>query len=47
MKKEYKAYKKVGKIRNSISELLELELPRTVYASPGVINHIKKRHGME
>lgn len=47
MKREYKAYKKVGKIKISISELLELELPRTVYASPGVINHIKKRHGRQ
>ena len=47
MKREYKAYKKVGKIKISISELLELELPRTIYASPGVINHIKKRHGRQ
>lgn len=42
MKREYKAYKKVGKIKISISELLELDLPRIVYASPGVVNHIKK-----
>lgn len=47
MKREYKAYKKVGKIKISISELLELDLPRIVYASPGVINHIKKRHGKQ
>jgi hypothetical protein len=47
MKREYKAYKKVGKIKISISELLELNLPRIVYASPGVINHIKKRHGRQ
>jgi hypothetical protein len=47
MKREYKAYKKVGKIKISISELLELDLPRIVYASPGVINHIKKRHGRQ
>lgn len=47
MKKEYKAYKKVGKIKNSISESLELELPKTVYASPGVINHINKRHSRQ
>jgi len=45
MKREYKAYKKVGKIKISISELLELDLPRIVYASPGVINHIKKDMG--
>ena len=47
MRREYKAYKKVGKIKISISELLELHLPRIVYASPGVINHIKKRHGRQ
>ena len=47
MRREYKAYKKVGKIKISISELLELDLPRIVYASPGVINHIKKRHGRQ
>ena len=47
MKREYKAYKKVGKIKISISELLELDLPRIVYASPGVVNHIKKRHGKQ
>ena len=47
MKREYKAYKKVGKIKISISELFELDLPRIVYASPGVINHIKKRHGRQ
>ena len=47
MKREYKAYKKVGKIKISISELLELDLPRIVYSSPGVINHIKKRHGRQ
>lgn len=47
MKREYKAYKKVGKIKISISELLEPDLPRIVYASPGVINHIKKRHGKQ
>ena len=47
MKREYKAYKKVGKIKSSISDLLELDLPKMVYASPGVINHIKKRHGRQ
>lgn len=47
MKREYKAYKKVGKIKISISELLELDLSRNVYASPGVISHIKKRHGRQ
>lgn len=47
MRREYKAYKKVGKIKISVSELLEPKLPRIVYASPGVINHIRKRHGRQ
>ncbi|AWK51309.1 hypothetical protein DIC82_09845 [Clostridium beijerinckii] len=47
MKREYKAYKKVGKIKGSISKLLEFDLPKNVYASPSVINHIKKRHGRQ
>ena len=42
MRRDYKAYKKVGKIKESISENLELSIPKAVYASPGVINHIKK-----
>ncbi|WP_294156442.1 hypothetical protein [uncultured Clostridium sp.] len=47
MRKDYKAYKKVGKIKESLSEYLELSIPKIVYASPGVINHIKKRHGKQ
>ncbi len=47
MRKEYKAYKKVGKLKKSIGELLKLDFPEFVYASPGVIKHIKKRHGRQ
>lgn len=47
MRKDYKAYKKVGKIKESIRDNFRLDVPRTVYASPGVINHIKKRHGKQ
>lgn len=47
MRREYKAYKKVGKLKKSIGELLKLELPDYVYISPGVIKHIKKRHGKQ
>ena len=47
MRKDYKAYKKVGKIKESLNEYLELNIPKIVYASPGVINHIKKRHGKQ
>ncbi|MGN0144174.1 MAG: hypothetical protein ACI398_04275 [Clostridium sp.] len=47
MRKDYKAYKKVGKIKESIRDNLGLDVPKTVYASPGVIKHIKKRHGKQ
>ena len=47
MRKEYKAYKKVGKLKKPIGELLQLDFPEFVYASPGVIKHIKKRHGRQ
>lgn len=47
MRNEYKAYKKIGKIKSSISELLELDFSGIVYASPGVIRHIKKRHSKQ
>lgn len=47
MRREYKAYKKVGKLKKSIGELLKLEFPDYVYISPGVIKHIKKRHGKQ
>ena len=47
MRNEYKAYKKVGKLKKSISELLKLDFSPIVYASPGVIRHIKKRHGKQ
>lgn len=47
MRKDYKAYKKVGKIKESIMDNFRLDVPKIVYASPGVINHIKKRHGKQ
>lgn len=47
MRSEYKAYKKVGRIVSSISKILELDFLTIVYASPGAINHIKKRHGKQ
>jgi hypothetical protein len=47
MRSYYKAYKKVGRINTSLAERLGFEFDGSVYASPGVINHIKKRHGKQ
>jgi hypothetical protein len=43
----YKAYKKIGQINNSLAERLGFSFGGSVYASPGVINHIRKRHGRQ
>lgn len=43
----YKAYKKVGQIENSLAEKLGFAFDGSVYISPGVIKHIKKRHGKQ
>lgn len=47
MKKYYKAYKKIGKINSSLLNKLGFTTDGYVYASPGVINHIKKHHGKQ
>ncbi|MDS0524954.1 PBECR2 nuclease fold domain-containing protein [Clostridium sp. SHJSY1] len=47
MRSCYKAYKKVGRINTSLAERLGFAFDGSVYASPGVINHIKKRHGKQ
>jgi len=43
----YKAYKKIGRIDTSLAERLGFSFDGSVYASPGVINHIRKRHGKQ
>ena len=43
----YKAYKKIGQINTSLAEQLGFSFDGSVYASPGVINHIRKRHGKQ
>lgn len=47
MRSCYKAYKKVGRINASLAKKLEFSFVGNVYASPGVINHIKKHHGKQ
>lgn len=47
MRSHYRAYKKVGRINASISKRLGFDFEGSVYASPGVINHIKRHHGKQ
>ena len=47
MRSYYKAYRKVGRINTSVAEQLGFAFDGCVYASPGVINHIKKHHGKQ
>ena len=47
MRSYYKAYKKVGQIEGSLAKRLGFAFDGSVYVSPGVINHIKRRHGKQ
>ncbi|WP_244833231.1 PBECR2 nuclease fold domain-containing protein [Clostridium sp. BJN0001] len=47
MRREYKAYKKVGKIQEYILHLLDIDFCGDVFTSPGAINHIRKKHGRQ
>lgn len=47
MRSDYKAYIKVGRINTSLAEKVGFAFGGIIYASPGVINHIKKRHGKQ
>lgn len=45
MENRFCAYKRVGYFRQQMAEYLGVRYTGTIYASPGVIKHIKKRHG--
>ena len=47
MKKDYNTYKKVGKINLDLVKKIGFSFDRTVYASPGVINHIIRHHAKQ
>ena len=47
LKRCYKAYKKVGKINLDLFNEMGFDFDRTVYASPGVINHIIRHHAKQ
>ncbi len=45
MENRFYTYKRVGYFNNRMAENLGVKFTGTIYASPGVIKHIKKRHG--
>lgn len=47
MRSYYKAYRKVGRINASLAGKLGFSFDGSVYASPGVLSHIKKHHGRQ
>ena len=47
MKKDYKAYRKVGKINLDLARIIGFDFEGNVYASPGVINHIIRHHSKQ
>ena len=44
---KYKTYKKVGAIDKEIADRVGFDFYGNVYASPGVLKHIKKKHGKQ
>lgn len=47
MKGNFKDYKRVGQLRLSLAEEVGFPCYGVVYASPGVLNHIRKRHSKQ
>ena len=45
MEDRFCTYKRVGYFKERMAKNLGVKFTGTIYASPGVIKHIKKRHG--
>ncbi|ATD54907.1 PBECR3 domain-containing polyvalent protein [Clostridium chauvoei] len=45
MEKRFCTYKRVGYFKQIMAESLGLKYTGNIYASPGVLKHIRKRHG--
>ena len=41
------AYKRVGYLKNKMANILGVSISGVIYASPGVLKHIKNRHGKQ
>ena len=47
MESRFCAYKRVGYLRQRVANELGIEFTGVIYASPGVLKHIIKRHGRQ
>ena len=47
MESRFCTYKRVGYLRQKIANELGIEFTGVIYASPGVLKHIIKRHGRQ
>lgn len=47
MNSKFCTYKRVGYLRRSIADELGIEFSGAIYACPGVLKHIIKRHGKQ
>ncbi|MGL5086482.1 MAG: PBECR2 nuclease fold domain-containing protein [Clostridium sp.] len=45
MENKFCTYKRVGYLRSKMSNILGISYNGVIYASPGVVKHIKNRHG--
>lgn len=47
MESRFCAYKRVGYLRQKVADELGIEFTGVIYASPGVLKHIIRRHGRQ
>ena len=47
MESRFCTYKRVGYLRQQVANELGIEFTGVIYASPGVLKHIMKRHGRQ
>lgn len=45
MEDRFYTYKRIGYFKNNMADNLGIKITGTIYASPGVIKHIKRKHG--
>ena len=45
MEDRFYTYRRIGYLKSNMAEELGIKITGTIYASPGVIKHIKKKHG--
>ncbi|WP_300383133.1 PBECR2 nuclease fold domain-containing protein [Clostridium sp.] len=45
MREKFYTYRRIGYLKNDMANNLGIKITGTIYASPGVIKHIKRKHG--